>query len=77
MKATIESTTRIVNLDSDGKVQARVWEGVTEGGVPFVAYIAVCQVCRNADNSEFVCDLHEHKEPDAATQRAIDLRLVI
>lgn len=77
MKATIESTTSIVTLDKDGKVKARVWEGVTEGGVPFTAYIAICQVRRDADNTQFERELHEHKTPDVATQRAIDLRMVI
>lgn len=77
MKAVIESTTVIVNLDKEGKVQARVWEGVTDGGVAFVAYVAVCQVRRNADNSEFERELREHKTPDVNTQHAIDLRMII
>lgn len=76
MKATITSTAAVVSISDDGKVQARVWEGVTEGGIAFTAYVAMCQVRAIADNSEFERDLTEHKLPDAATLRAIDMRMV-
>lgn len=39
MKAHIVSTDRIVVIDAVGcvgKTKARVWEGVTEGGVPSI-----------------------------------------
>lgn len=75
MKATIESTSAFV-VTSDG-AEARVWEGVTEGGIAFVAYISLVQVRRDADNSEFARELREHKQPSAATMHAIDLRLVL
>ena len=77
MKATITSTTAIVSLDGAGKVKARVWEGITEAGVPFTAYIVTCQVHKDADNSEFERELHEHKEPEPATSRAIDARMIL
>lgn len=76
MKAKITSTDAIVHYRNDNNM-CRVWEGVTEAGVPFVAYIALCQVSRNADNSEFERELMEHKTPDAATVRAIDARMII
>lgn len=77
MKATITSTDQIVALDTAGTVRARVWEGATEGGVSFTAYIITVQVRRSADNSEFERELLEHKQAEAETLRAIDLRFVL
>lgn len=85
MKATMESTDRIVGVDvmtatdppQKARISARVWEGKTQAGVAFVAYIPLVQVDREADNVEFARALKEHKQPDAATERAIDLRFFI
>ncbi len=81
MKANIVSTDRIVTIDAIGfpgdKTLARVWEGVTEGGVPFVAYIPVLQVHKSEDNSQFERELTEHVSPDRATVRAIDARFIL
>lgn len=79
MKATIVSTDRIVDIDAighPGKTKARVWEGQTAGGVPFVAYIPLVQVRSDADNSQFETELSEHKPPEPATMRAIDARFI-
>lgn len=76
MKATITSTDAIVHFKTDGNL-CRVWEGVTEAGVPFTAYIATLQVHKGADNSQFERELMEHKAPDPATVRAIDARMII
>ena len=79
MKATIESTTAVVEM-RDMKYRpfiARVWQGVTEGGVNFVLYIPTVQVLTAGDNSEFERDLQEHVPPSESTVRAIDLRFVI
>lgn len=78
MKATIESTDRVVVIDEAGNVKARVWEGMSEGGIPFVAYVALCQVRRDADNHEFGIALQEqHKAPSRETLVAIDARFVL
>jgi hypothetical protein len=79
MKASIESTNAIVEMkDCIGrKFTARVWEGVTAAGVEFTAYIAIAQVRREDDNSEFARELVESPSPNASTQRAIELRFVI
>lgn len=81
MKARITSTDRIVKIkpamNGFRSVKARVWEGVTEGGVAFTAYITLVHVLKDDDNSEFERELKEHKEPDAATRRAIDARMVL
>lgn len=79
MKATIQSTERIVTMaDVQGNhAFTRVFEGVTERGVPFVAYIMMVQVKKDADNAEFERDLSEHKQASPETLRAIDLRFVL
>lgn len=80
MKATIESTDRLVFIDAVdgvGKTRARVWEGVTDKGVPFVAYIPLMQVKRDEDNAEFCADLMEHKTPEPGTLRAIEARFIL
>lgn len=79
MKATITSTTTTCEMkDQRGRpFDCRVWEGVTEAGIPFTAYIPVVQVKRDQDGSEFARELTEHTPPSAETIRAIGLRFVI
>lgn len=79
MKATIESTDQVVKMkDSQGNPYlARVWEGVSEGGVGFTAFIPTVQVARDADNTVFERELSENKAPHADTQHAIDMRFVL
>jgi hypothetical protein len=79
MKAKIASTNHIVTMkDCDGQpFKARVWEGVTEAGIAFTAYIPVVQVKRSVDNAEFEKELSEHQPPSADTMRAIDMRFVL
>lgn len=63
MKATMESTSVVHEIITPNgkKVRARRWDGVTEKGVKFFAWIAVCEVRSTADNSEFERELSEHK----------------
>lgn len=79
MRASISSTDQVVEMkDCDGKpFRSRVWEGVTDAGVKFVAYIPVVQVARDEDNYVFELELREHSAPSAATSRAIDMRFVL
>lgn len=79
MKASIESTSAIVEMtDHRGRrFTARLWQGTTESGVAFTCYMAVAQVRRDADNSEFVRDLLASPTPDPETQRAIDMRFIV
>jgi hypothetical protein len=58
VKATIESTEQMVMVN--GVVPARVWEGRTEGGVPFFALITRVAVHKDADCSQFSRELEEH-----------------
>lgn len=79
MRATITSTSAITEMkDPEGRPYAcRVWEGETEGGVKFTAYIGMVQINRQDDNSEFVRDLSESTPPRADTLRAMDMRFFI
>lgn len=80
MKAQITSTDRIVTVKAigfEGQTKARVWEGVTEAGVAFTAYIPIVQVARQADNSVFERELSEHVQPSPETMRAIDARFIL
>ena len=80
MKATITSTDQIVDIDAvghPGQTKARVWEGMTEGGVPFTAYIPFVQVLKDDDNREFERELSEHKPPEVGTKRAIEARFIL
>lgn len=74
MKATIESTDRVVKLENGA--HARVWESVSESGVPFVAYISRVQVKTEIQQDEFERDLQEHKRPEPETIHAIDNRFI-
>jgi hypothetical protein len=63
MKVSLESTSRIVQLDG---VEARVWEGHTEAGVPIHAFITRIAVEKEHDTSQFQAELQEHREPTVA-----------
>lgn len=78
MKATVTSTDQIVDVSAighPGKTKARVWEGVTTGGIRFTAYIPIVQVHKSDDSSQFERELSEHKPPEGWTKRAIDARM--
>lgn len=66
MQAMLTSTTKIVHLVVDGvAVPARIWEGVTERGVPFHAYITRVAVA-DGDDEQFAAELLEQREPTPA-----------
>lgn len=61
MKITIESTSKVVELDGQ---PARVWEGKTERGVTVVAFIPRITPL-DGDPEEFEADLLETRAPSA------------
>lgn len=61
MKATIESTGRLVTIDG---VSCRAWNGKTEGGVKFTAFIALLKVPNGEDQSQFARELLEMQPRD-------------
>lgn len=67
MKITIEPTTKIVDIG--GGLQARVWEGQTEGGTAvhlFVTRVAVSKDEPAHVLERFEQELTEQKEPSVA-----------
>lgn len=77
MKLTIESTTKVVTLETpQGSVPARIWEGHTESGIPVHCYITHVGVMGSEDLSQFSRELAEQQEPSPAIE-AIPLRLIL
>ena len=67
MKITIESTSKIVQLDgANGRMPARVWQGHTESGIPVHCFVTLVAVERNEDTSQFDSELQEQAPPSAA-----------
>lgn len=73
MKITVESTTKIVQLNG---VEARVWEGSTESGIPIHVFITRIASHLDNDNSQFEQELKECKIPSSDVQ-AYAYRLLI
>ncbi len=76
MRATLESTSQIVHVNG---VPARVWEGASEGGVPFTALVTRVAVRADCDSAEFERDLQScaAPRPENPFSGPIDLRLVL
>jgi hypothetical protein len=79
MKITIENTDQIVTVETrdGGKVPARVWRGVTDGGVECQLLVTRIAVARGDDNSAFERELEECPPARAEGPRAYDLRCFI
>ena len=60
MKATIESTTRMVQVNG---VPARIWEGRTESGIEIILYVALVAHAADAPPTEFEKELRIMKDP--------------
>jgi len=77
VKASVESTSAIVPVTtSRGGIQARVWRGVTAGGVAFELLVVRVAVEHGKDAAEFDRDLRETPAP-VPTPSAFSLGLVI
>jgi hypothetical protein len=73
MKVTIESTTKIVQLNG---VPARIWMGTTESGIKMHAFIARVAIGKDEDGTQFEKELQECAIPSEAIQ-AYPLSLII
>jgi len=73
VKITLESTSHIVSMDG---VQARVWEGQTDSGIPVHCYVTLIAVDGQHDTSQFQRELQEYKAPSPEVA-AIPLRLIL
>lgn len=76
MKVSLESTTKIVEVEINGQiVPARIWEGVTGSGVRVHAYVTRIAVDPDADVRQFEAELRECRAPSVAIA-ALPARLV-
>jgi hypothetical protein len=74
MKITIESTSKIVDLDG---VPGRVWEGVSEGGVKVICFITrIVAQTTGQDLKQLEAELQEQRVPSEEA-KAIPLRLIL
>ncbi len=84
MKITIESTTKIVTLVQAGsKIEARVWQGKTESGIPVQCFITRISPEIPKDDPrideltvQFTNELTRRADP-RPTVEAIPLRVII
>lgn len=71
MKVTLESTNRKLTLN--GIQEYRVWEGVTEDGIAFVALVNRLEVLNPAQKPQFVEALSKtSREPSAGTPGVLE-----
>jgi hypothetical protein len=76
MKITIESTTRVIEIN--GGLEARVWEGQTERGVKVQCLIPRIAVKDGLDVSQFEAELKEcHVPASRDVVQAFPLRMVL
>ncbi|HWR36396.1 MAG TPA: hypothetical protein VN622_11055 [Clostridia bacterium] len=73
MKITIESTSKIVELNG---VPMRIWEGETSDGIKVHCYVTRIAVRHEDDQTQFQQELREHRAPSAEVE-AIPLRMVL
>lgn len=72
MNLTLYPTTKIVTFDTpDGyKVPARIWEGVSESGIPVHVFVTRLAVSKEFDTTEFEQELLEMAPPSREVDRA-------
>lgn len=73
MKITIESTTKLVELNG---IPARIWEGHTDSGIPVHCYITRIAVDRTENTAQFEQELAEQRAPSAEIE-AFPMRMVL
>lgn len=77
MKVTLESTEQLVTLvDGLNGVQARVWVGKTDAGVPLQALVLRVAVLKADNQEQFERELRETPAPVPVVQ-AFPLRMVL
>lgn len=69
MQIQIESTEQFIDFDG---VDVRVWNGVTEGGIPCLVFIHRLAVHRDCDTEAFEKELAEFPPPISPTEAEID-----
>lgn len=74
MKLTLESTTKIVELNG---IPARVWEGETDSGIKVHAFVTRIAADASQDLAQFERELRECRRPRNADVDAYPARLVL
>lgn len=74
MKITVESTSRIVTVNG---VDARIWEGYTESGIPVYCCITRIAVPKGADASQFERELEECRPPSLESAQVFPTRMIL
>lgn len=72
MKIAITSTEQLTEVDG---VPVRVWDGVTEGGVPVKVFVHRLAVHKDEDCAAFERELREFPPP--GPDRHVPLRMVL
>lgn len=67
MKAKIESTDKIVTVGS--ALPARIWEGTTESGILFLAFITHLEPADPAQMAKFLAEMSDMKKPSPAAEK--------
>jgi hypothetical protein len=67
MKVRLESTTKVVTVDG---VEARVWEGETDSGIPIAALITRIAVEEGQPQGQFLAELAQCRPPTAGSPAA-------
>jgi len=73
MMICAESTEKIVTVNG---VQARIWEGETESGIPVILLVTRIAVIEGVDQEQFKRELQECRPPSAAAE-AMSLRMIL
>jgi hypothetical protein len=77
MKITVESTTKVVELETlKGTVPARIWEGTTDSGIPVHVFITRIGVHESQDQTQFEKELKTCRTPSAEVC-AFPLRMIL
>ena len=80
LKVQLESTDKIVQvrMPNGASVPARIWEGVTESGIPVHAYMItrIAAPEQWPDLREFEQELQEHRKPSPDIE-ALPLSLIL
>ena len=75
MKVTLESTTKIVQLNG---IPARIWEGKTDTGIQVHAFITRIAIDKDEPNAQlFEVELKECKLPSTGVSESYPLSLII
>ena len=74
MKITIESTSKIVSVNG---VQARIWEGHTESGIPVHCFVTRIACPVQEDATQFEAELLAQRAPSPEIDAAYGSRLTL